>query len=84
MTEGPVRDQLVGLFKGERPLGQLCDVLAFALPLPPEAKQRLLEVASVTRRAWLLMEAFRAILDEGPKPVGAGVGKRFPPDFSMN
>jgi Lon protease-like protein len=84
VSEGPVRDQLKGLFKGELPLGHLCDVLAFALPLPPEAKQELLEAPSVTCRARRLMEAFRAVLEEGPKPIGAGAGKRFPPDFSAN
>src|SRR5262245_42174845 len=61
VTAGPVRDQLRGLFKGELPLGPLCDVLAFALPLPPEGKQELLEILSVTDRARQLMEAFRAI-----------------------
>jgi uncharacterized protein len=84
VTAGPVREQLRGLFKGELPLGHLCDVLAFALPLPPEAKQGLLEELSVTCRARLLMEAFQAVLDDGNKPVGAGLGKRFPPDFSVN
>ena len=74
VTAGPVREQLPGLFKGELPLGHLCDVLAFALPLPPEAKQGLLEVLSVTCRARLLMEAFQAVLDDGYKPVGAGMG----------
>ena len=83
INEGPTREQLVGLFKGELPLGHLCDVLAFALPLPPEGKQRLLEELSVTDRARLLMEAFRAIVDDCAKPVGAG-SKRFPPDFSVN
>ncbi|MBO0699655.1 MAG: LON peptidase substrate-binding domain-containing protein [Zavarzinella sp.] len=82
VAEGPVREQLRGLFKGELPLGQLCDVLAFALPLPPEAKQELLEILSVTDRARQLMEAFRAVV-EGARPVGAA-GKRFPPDFSTN
>jgi len=82
VTAGPVREQLRGLFKGELPLGQLCDVLAFALPLPPEAKQELLEILSVTDRARQLMEAFRAVV-EGTKPVGAAA-KRFPPEFSAN
>ena len=84
VTEGPVRDQLHGLFKSELPLGHLCDVLGFALPLPPEAKQGLLEMLSVPCRARLLMEAFQGVLEDGSKPVGAGVGKRFPPDFSVN
>ena len=82
VTAGPVREQLRELFKGELPLGQLCDVLAFALPLPPEAKQELLEIVGVTDRARQLMEAFRAVV-EGATPAGAG-GKRFPPDFSAN
>jgi Lon protease-like protein len=82
VADGPAREQLRGLFKGELPLGQLCDVLAFALPLPPEAKQELLELLSVTDRARQLMESFRSIV-EGAKPVAAA-GKRFPPDFSAN
>jgi Lon protease-like protein len=82
VTAGPVREQLRELFKGELPLGQLCDVLAFALPLPTEAKQELLEILGVTDRARQLMEAFRAVVD-GAKPVGSA-GKRFPPDFSAN
>jgi uncharacterized protein len=84
VNEGPVRDQLHGLFKSELPLGQLCDVLSFALPLPPEAKQALIEILSVTCRARLLMEAFQGIVQNCDKPVGAGIGKRFPPDFSAN
>ncbi|HVK09085.1 MAG TPA: LON peptidase substrate-binding domain-containing protein [Gemmataceae bacterium] len=85
VSEGPSREQLRSLFKGELPLGQLCDVLSFALPLRPEAKQELLETLVVPERARRLMEAFTAI-SGGPaaKPVGAGVGKRFPPDFSRN
>jgi uncharacterized protein len=84
VTAGPVRDQLRGLFQSELPLGHLCDVLGFALPLPPEAKQGLLEALSVPCRARRLMEAFQAVLEDGVKPVGAGIGKRFPPDFSVN
>jgi Lon protease-like protein len=80
---GPVREQLLGLFKGELPLGHLCDVLGFALPLPPEGKQQLLEELSVTARARLLMECFRSIVEDCGKPTGAG-SKRFPPDFSAN
>jgi uncharacterized protein len=85
VNEGPSREQLRGLFKGELPLGQLCDVLAFALPLRPEAKQALLEELVVPARARMLMEAFTAVTGGPPaKPVGAGPGKRFPPDFSRN
>ena len=37
----------------------------FALPLPPEAKQGLLEALGVPCRARLLMEAFRGVLEDG-------------------
>jgi Lon protease-like protein len=82
VTEGPVREQLRGLFKGELPLGQLCDVLAFALPLPPEVKQELLEEQDVSERARRLMTAFQLVAESPIKPPGAG--RRFPPDFSAN
>jgi uncharacterized protein len=84
-SDGQVRDQLQALFKGELPLGHLCDVLTFALPIPPESKQELLEVTGVADRARHLMEAFQtAVESQIAKPVGAGKGKRFPPDFSVN
>lgn len=83
VAAGPVRDQLRGLFKGELPLGPLCDVLAFALPLPPEAKQELLEMLGVTDRARQLMESFRGIVGSAP-PAGTDPARRFPPDFSVN
>ena len=82
VTEGPIREQLRGLFKGELPIGQLCDVLAFALPLPPEAKQELLEEPDVSERARRLIVAFQTVVESHPKP--AGDGRRFPPDFSAN
>jgi uncharacterized protein len=82
VTAGPAREQLRGLFEGELPLGALCDVLAFALPLPTEAKQELLAALDETDRARRLMEAFRAVVENAP-PAGAG-NRRFPPDFSAN
>jgi len=81
---GPSREQLRELFQSELPLGNLCDMLAFALPLPPEAKQELLETLSATDRAHELMEAFRAIVGGGVHSVGSGAARRFPPDFSNN
>jgi Lon protease-like protein len=84
VKEGAVREQVQSLFKGELPLGHLCDVLGFALPLPPEAKQELLELPDVCVRARKLMEAFRAVVGGSGPPVGAGGDRRFPPDFSVN
>jgi uncharacterized protein len=84
ITAEPTRKQLRDLFQGELPLGNLCDVLAFALPLPPEAKQELLETLPVTERARELMEAFRAVVAGAAKPTGTAATRRFPPDFSAN
>ena len=76
---GPARQQLEELFKGELPLPALCDVLAFALPLPVESKQSLLEETDVGRRARLLIESIP--LAGVPAPA---VARKFPPDFSSN
>lgn len=84
INAGPIRTQVEAIFHGELALGQVCDVLAFALPLPPEAKQELLEIIDVPERARRLMEIFRATVSGPVKPTGAGMGKRFPPDFSQN
>ena len=42
------------------PLGPLCDMLAYALPLPLELKQQLLDEPHVDRRAEILAHALRA------------------------
>jgi len=84
VTAEPSREQLRNLFQGELPLGVLCDVLAFALPLPPESKQELLETLQVTDRARELMEAFRAVVSGAAHPAGSTSTKRFPPEFSAN
>jgi Lon protease-like protein len=74
------RGQLRDLFQGELPLGPLCDVLSFALPLGSEEKQELLELLDVTMRAQRLIEQI-----EGLQPAAAATGdRRFPPDFSSN
>lgn len=80
-TTDPLRTQVEALFHGEMPLGQLCDVLTFALPLPPETKQLLLETNNVVERAKQLMTAFQAAVDAVPK---AKTSSKFPPDFSVN
>ena len=46
ITNGPSREQVRGLFQGELPLGQLCDVLAFALPLAAGSQ------TGAARRRW--------------------------------
>jgi Lon protease-like protein len=74
--DGPAGRQLRELFDGEMTLGQVCDVLAYALPLPAELKQALLAEPRADHRAVTLASALRA-------DPGAG-DRRFPPPFSPN
>jgi Lon protease-like protein len=74
-TSPDSRRQLGELFQGELPLGSLCDILAFALPLPLECKQELLELTDVTRRVRLLLQSL---------PVASTEERKFPPEFSPN
>ena len=74
------RRQLQELFRGEMPLGALCDVLGFALPIPTEEKQVLLELLDVARRAEHLIQQVEAL---APAAKTAG-DRKFPPDFSSN
>jgi Lon protease-like protein len=73
---GQAHNQLLELFQGEMPLGHLCDVLSYALPLSMEVKQTLLNEPHVDLRAELMTQAMQ---------VPAGMANRkFPPEFSVN
>jgi Lon protease-like protein len=74
---GPGREQASQLFHGERHLSELTDILSFALTLPMERKQELLDEPGVAARAMLLVR----ILEEASKPTA---DRRFPPNFSPN
>lgn len=79
---GPIAKHLGELFHSELSLGALCDVLAFALPIPLESKQLLLEEVDEDVRASLLLEGFDKI---APGVGSNGSSPRtFPPDFSAN
>jgi uncharacterized protein len=73
---GPAHGQLKDMFAGEMPLGQVCDVLSFALPVPLELKQHLLADPGVEQRVEILYHALT------PKPAPAN--RVFPPQFSPN
>lgn len=80
---GPLRDQIRELFDGELPLGTLCDVLAFALPVAVETKQAMLEELSIEERARLLLGGFRKVVGQ-KAAVTAQLHRKFPPEFSAN
>jgi len=75
-TDGPARQQLEELFAGEMPLGHVCDVLAYALPLPLEMKQALLAEPHADLRAEIITQALQV--------SAARADRKFPPDFSPN
>jgi Lon protease-like protein len=68
--------QIQELFSGEMSLGQVCDVLSYALPLPLELKQSLLAESHSGRRAIAITDAF--------KNAESRDGRPFPPAFSPN
>ncbi|MCS6866084.1 MAG: LON peptidase substrate-binding domain-containing protein [Gemmataceae bacterium] len=70
------RQQLQELFDGDTPLGEVCDILAYALPLPAELKQALLAEPQVERRAETLIDTLRVSAARAERP--------FPPPFSVN
>jgi hypothetical protein len=75
-STGQAHGQLKELFAGEMPLGQVCDVLSYALPVPLELKQHLLADPGVEQRVEILYHALV------PKPTPAN--RVFPPQFSPN
>ncbi len=76
--------QLRKLLKSELPLGTLCDVFSFALPIEIEVKQELLELVDVEERARHLIEEIRKLEQPEPLPLPPTGRRKFPPDFSLN
>jgi Lon protease-like protein len=74
-AQAEAREQLQRLLDNDLPLGVLCDVLAFTLPLPPAARQALLEEADVAARVRDLLARLDAL---------KGEDRSFPPPFSAN
>jgi len=71
---GTTHKQIEELIHSDTPLGPLCDIFAYSLPLPLELKQQLLAECNVAARASQLAAALRI-----PQP-----DRRFPPEFSAN
>jgi Lon protease-like protein len=74
--DSPARQQLQELFDGDRPLGEVCDILSYALPLPVELKQSLLTEPRADRRASALADTLHVSAARADRP--------FPPPFSSN
>lgn len=76
--KGVILEQFRKLLETDVPLGTLCDLVAFALPLDVEFKQALLEELDVATRASLLLKHLASLT----KPQTAKLP--FPPEFSRN
>jgi len=81
---GPIANQLNDLFHSELSIGALCDVLSFALPIPIEWKQMMLEEVKEEVRASMLLEGFDMIASPAPAPTSTNGNRKFPPEFSKN
>ena len=71
-----IRQQLQELFDSDRPLGEVCDILSYALPLPAELKLSLLGFPQTDRRAATIADSLRV--------SAARADRLFPPAFSPN
>jgi uncharacterized protein len=74
--DGAAHQQLQELFTGDEPLGHVCDVLSYALPMPLEMKQALLAEPHVDLRAEIMIQALMV--------SAARADRTFPPAFSNN
>jgi Lon protease-like protein len=81
--EHPLQQTIRTMTELPVPLGVVCDVLAFALPLELRVKQHLLETFDVEERAHALLRAVRQVgaAELLPMPREA---RPFPPQFSPN
>jgi Lon protease-like protein len=75
-ADGSAHQQLRDLFDGDTPLGHLCDLLGYALPLPLDVKHQLLAEPSAAQRAEVITAALRL--------RAAAADRKFPPEFSVN
>jgi Lon protease-like protein len=78
-AQAEAQEQLQRLLDNELPLGVLCDVLAFTLPLPAAGKQALLEEVDVAARVRGLLEQLAALGGDSDDD-----DRKFPPEFSAN
>lgn len=84
-AEGEGRAQFLKLVHSAAPLGTIVDVISFALPIPAEWKQELLETLNVTERVQRLGTLLHSVkphhVSSDDQPAGA---RRIPPNFSKN
>jgi Lon protease-like protein len=84
-AQAAVLEQFRKLLRSELPLGALCDIITFALPLDVAVKQELLEELDAGRRIKQLLTYLEAHAPAGAdKPGAKPTERKFPPEFSAN
>jgi Lon protease-like protein len=84
-AEGEGRDQFLKLVDSSAPLGTIVDVVSFALPLPADWKQDLLETIDVAERVRRLGQLLKQVKPfREPDEKLHHRGNKPPPDFSAN
>jgi uncharacterized protein len=83
-VEGEGRAQFHKLLNSTAPLGTIVDVVSFALPLPSDWKQELLETLSVPLRVKRLGELLHSVKPFHVPEDDHPSSRRNPPDFSKN
>lgn len=78
--QGTMQNVLLKVLQCNLPLGTVCDILGFALPLSVALKQELLEKVDVERRARALLRILEAEAPGEAEPAD----RQFPPEFSSN
>jgi Lon protease-like protein len=78
------RPALAPLMASDICLGELCDVLAFALKMPAHESYRVLAEIDIDRRSEFVLDVIRRRLQQAKSMPADGKGKCFPPGFSCN
>jgi uncharacterized protein len=78
------RPALAPLLASDICLGELCDVLAFALKMPAHESYRVLAEIDIDRRSEFVLDVIRRRLQQAKSTPAPGKGKCFPPGFSCN
>jgi Lon protease-like protein len=79
--QGPGAEVFPKVIESNLPLGIVCDVLGFSLPLSVEFKQELLEELNVASRVQLLLDHLE---NNSPPEALPQPQQPFPPEFSVN
>ena len=73
--------QFQRLLDSDLPLGALCDIFSFVLPLEAEFKQQMLEESDVEKRMRFLLDHLKT---QTPPEIKTAADHGFPPSFSDN